>query len=58
MAFWRRHLKRPKSTFWAVLLRENGTLEVLSLPDFALKFAVQNFDHGKKSERSFMNSGC
>jgi len=45
---WRRHLRRgANSTYWAALLRKNGTLEILSLPDFAAKFAVNNLQLGK-----------
>ena len=46
-AFWKRHMKEKKSTFWAIFLRENGNLEVVSLPDFTVKYVVTKFNLGK-----------
>ena len=40
---WKKFLKPPKTTFWSLILRENGNLEVLSLPNFSVKFIIQNF---------------
>ena len=45
-SWWRKHLQNARKTFWAILLRENGTLEILSLPDFTLKFSIFNFPLG------------
>ena len=35
--------KDIKPTYWCVLCRENGALEIYSLPDFKLAFCVRNF---------------
>lgn len=35
--------KVVKPTYWCVLCRENGALEIYSLPDFKLAFCVRNF---------------
>jgi hypothetical protein len=40
---WQKHLKPVKPTFWVFCHRENGNLEILSLPDFSLRFVVQSF---------------
>ncbi len=48
-SFWRRYLRKPKPTYWAVLLRESGSLEILALPDFTLKFVALNFHLGEIS---------
>ena len=36
-----------RPTFWAILYRDNGSLEFLSLPDFTLKYVVLNFHMGE-----------
>ena len=41
---WKKYLKTPKVTYWTIALKENGNLEVMSLPDFSVKFLVQNFN--------------
>ncbi len=40
---WRRHLRRVDPTFWAALLLSDGSLEILSLPDFVVRFHVGDF---------------
>jgi hypothetical protein len=39
-------MRRVTPTYWAVLLRENGELHILALPDFTLKYIVKNFPLG------------
>ena len=34
---WRRHLEESPHTFWLVAVRENGNLELYSVPDFTLR---------------------
>ena len=41
---WKKYLKTPKVTYWTIAVKENGNLEVMSLPDFSVKFLVQNFN--------------
>lgn len=41
---WKKYLKTPKVTYWTIALKENGNLEIMSLPDFSVKFLVQNFN--------------
>ena len=40
---WKRFLSTPPATFWSLALRENGSLEIMSLPDFTLKYLIPNF---------------
>ena len=47
-SFWRKHMKKIKPTYWAILLKDDGSLEIRSIPDFTLKFVIQNFNHGEK----------
>ncbi|CAG0890026.1 unnamed protein product [Darwinula stevensoni] len=37
-----------RPTYWVALARENGNLELYSIPDFNLRFLVKNFHHGDK----------
>jgi hypothetical protein len=46
--FWKKHTKAVKPTYWAVLYRENGSLEIHSLPNFTLKYVVLNFHIGEE----------
>lgn len=46
-SFWRKHMKKVKPSIWVNMLKEDGTMEIRSLPDFNLKFTVQNLHHGK-----------
>ena len=36
-------MKTPKVSFWSFVLKENGNLEIMSLPDFSVKYLVHNF---------------
>lgn len=47
---WRRHLRVIPPTYWLLMLRENGSLEVYSLPNFTLRYVIRNFHHGEKRE--------
>jgi len=40
---WQRYFDQVKKTFWLVTLRQNGNLELYSVPDFTLRFVSQNF---------------
>ena len=40
---WTKYLTKINVTHWAFGLRENGNLEILSLPDFTLTYVVNNF---------------
>ena len=40
---WVKFLKPVKATYWLVGMRDNGNLEVMTLPDFTLKYVVPHF---------------
>lgn len=44
--WWRKFLVVPKPTFWLVVLRENGNLELYSMPDLKLTYLVNNVGNG------------
>ena len=35
-------MKIPEATYWAFALRENGNLEIMSLPDLKVRYKIQN----------------
>lgn len=37
-----------KPTYWSLICRENGVLEIYSMPDFKLSYYVKNFPMGQK----------
>ncbi|KAK3085849.1 hypothetical protein FSP39_009622 [Pinctada imbricata] len=43
-----KRLSEVKPTFWLVLCRENGVLEIFSIPDFKVAYTVKNFPVGQK----------
>merc|ERR1719228_259456 len=40
---WRKYLEDVPPTFWMVAVRENGNLEIYSVPDFTVRFVTHNF---------------
>lgn len=44
--WWRKFLLPVKPTFWLVVTRENGNLEVYSMPDLKLMYLVNNIGNG------------
>ena len=45
--FWRKHARAPKPSWWAVLYRENGSLEFLTIPDFVPKYVIEKLPFGE-----------
>ena len=37
-------MKIPEATHWAFALRENGNLEIMSLPDLKVRYKIQNLN--------------
>lgn len=44
---WQRHLQEIKSTYWLLVYRDSGTLEIYSLPDLRLSYLIRNFGYGQ-----------
>uniref|UniRef100_A0A1A9V1N0 Cleavage and polyadenylation specificity factor subunit 1 n=1 Tax=Glossina austeni TaxID=7395 RepID=A0A1A9V1N0_GLOAU len=44
--WWRRLLVQIKPTYWLVVARENGTLEIYSMPDMKLMYLVNDVGNG------------
>ncbi|KAG5324675.1 CPSF1 factor, partial [Acromyrmex heyeri] len=45
--WWQRHLQEIKSTYWLLVYRDSGTLEIYSLPDLRLSYLIRNFGYGQ-----------
>jgi cleavage and polyadenylation specificity factor subunit 1 len=43
---WHKYLQEVKPTYWILLTRDNGNLEIYTLPDFRLSYLVRNFGQG------------
>lgn len=43
---WRRHIQDPKVSYWTVFIRENGHMEIYSLPELKLSYLVANVGLG------------
>ncbi|XP_045761794.1 cleavage and polyadenylation specificity factor subunit 1 isoform X1 [Maniola jurtina] len=46
--WWRRHLMEPKPSFWLFVVRDNGNLEIYSLPEMRLSFLVRDVCAGER----------
>ena len=44
---WKKWQKEMRPTYWLVGIREDGNLEIYTLPDFRLSYVVKNFWMGK-----------
>ncbi|XP_065344117.1 cleavage and polyadenylation specificity factor subunit 1 [Cloeon dipterum] len=46
--WWQKYLSETKASFWLLMTRENGTLEIYSLPDCKLCFLSKHVSSGPK----------
>lgn len=53
---WQKHLQEVKPTYWLLVYRDNGTLEIYSLPDLRLSYLIRNFGHGQNVLHDSMES--
>lgn len=44
---WQKHLQEIKPSYWLLVYRESGTLEIYSLPDLRLSYLIRNFGYGQ-----------
>ncbi|XP_069698510.1 cleavage and polyadenylation specificity factor subunit 1 [Periplaneta americana] len=44
--WWHKYLQEVKPTYWILVTRDNGNLEIYTLPDFRLSYLVRNFGQG------------
>ncbi|XP_053680866.1 cleavage and polyadenylation specificity factor subunit 1 isoform X1 [Anopheles nili] len=46
--FWMKYMQQVKPTYWLFAARENGTLEIYSMPDLKLVYLITNVGNGNK----------
>ncbi|XP_055589529.1 cleavage and polyadenylation specificity factor subunit 1 [Uranotaenia lowii] len=46
--FWRKFMQPVKPTFWLFAVRDNGNLEIYSMPDLKLVYLATNIGNGSK----------
>jgi len=46
--WWRRLLQVFKPTYWLFVIRDNGNMEIYSMPDMKLVYMVNNVANGNK----------
>lgn len=42
--WWLKFLEQPVPTYWVILTRDNGYMEIYTLPDFKIKYRAANLD--------------
>ncbi|XP_015127450.1 cleavage and polyadenylation specificity factor subunit 1 [Diachasma alloeum] len=55
-SWWQKHLQDIKPTYWLLVYRDNGTLEIYSLPDLKLSYLIRNFGFGQHVLHDSMES--
>lgn len=53
---WQRFLQELKPTYWLLVYRDSGTLEIYSLPDLRLSYLIKNFGFGQQVLHDSMES--
>lgn len=46
--WWRRLMQTVKPSYWLLASRENGNLEIYSMPDLKLMYLINNAGNGNK----------
>ncbi|XP_015609072.1 cleavage and polyadenylation specificity factor subunit 1 [Cephus cinctus] len=54
--WWQKHLQEFKPTYWLLVYRDSGTLEIYSLPDLRLSYLIRNFGYGQHVLHDSMES--
>lgn len=54
--WWQRFLQELKPTYWLLVYRDSGTLEIYSLPDLRLSYLIKNFGFGQQVLHDSMES--
>ncbi|XP_046618438.1 cleavage and polyadenylation specificity factor subunit 1 [Neodiprion virginianus] len=45
--WWQKSLQEVKPTYWLLIYRDSGTLEIYSLPELRLCYLIRNFGYGQ-----------
>jgi len=56
--WWLKFLEQPTPTYWVVLTRDNGYMEIYTLPDFKIKYRAANVDESPMILKDSLEEGC
>lgn len=56
--WWLKFLEQPIPTYWVVLTRDNGYMEIYTLPDFTVKYRVADIDESPMVLKDCLDKGC
>lgn len=56
--WWLKFLEQPTPTYWVVLTRDNGYMEIYTLPDFKIKYRAANVDESPMVLKDSLEDGC
>lgn len=56
--WWLKFLEQPTPTYWVILTRDNGYLEIYTLPDFKIKYRAANVDESPMILKDSLEDGC
>ncbi|XP_008551779.2 cleavage and polyadenylation specificity factor subunit 1 [Microplitis demolitor] len=54
--WWQKYMQDIKPTYWLLVYRDSGTLEIYSLPDLHLSYLIRNFGLGQSVLHDSMES--
>ncbi|KAG8038870.1 hypothetical protein G9C98_003177 [Cotesia typhae] len=54
--WWQKYMQEIKPTYWLLVYRDSGTLEIYSLPDLHLSYLIRNFGLGQSVLHDSMES--
>jgi len=56
--WWLKFLEQPIPTYWVILTRDNGYMEIYTLPDFTIKYRAANLDESPLCLKDSLEDGC
>ncbi|VVC38721.1 WD40/YVTN repeat-like-containing domain,Cleavage/polyadenylation specificity factor, A [Cinara cedri] len=58
LMWWLKFIEQPTPTYWVVLTRDNGCLEIYTLPDFKIKYQAADIDESPAVLKDSLEEGC
>lgn len=56
--WWLKFLEQPIPTYWVILTRDNGYMEIYTLPDFTIKYRAVNLDESPAFLKDSLEDDC
>lgn len=58
LMWWLKFIEQPIPTYWVILTRDNGYLEIYTLPDFKIKYRAADVDESPAVLKDSLEEGC